>query len=244
MSHHEGPLGWVPPKDRDHEKRFALTSLTIPRIPTAVVIGVPWHTNFDNPVRDAINPTIWWIGRSTNLGPIRGGHCVCLRPPTLTDLDAAWPWYDQGQEGACVGFGTSRAASLFNKRLYDAYPLYKAAQKIDPWPGENYSGTSVNAGLSILRKNGPYRTKNNQTLPYAQDGITSYAWASNVTDVLRSMHSSEPFVRILNSWGRRYPREVRMPADTLNLLLSMDGEAGVPIDRTGMSTVERKADGQ
>lgn len=41
----------------------------------AVSIGVVWYTNFDNPV--TFNNELW-IGRSPNLGTVRGGHCVCL----------------------------------------------------------------------------------------------------------------------------------------------------------------------
>jgi hypothetical protein len=41
----------------------------------AVSIGVNWYTNFDKPV---LYSNERWIGRSSSLGSIRGGHCVCL----------------------------------------------------------------------------------------------------------------------------------------------------------------------
>jgi hypothetical protein len=42
--------------------------------PTPVVIGVNWYSNFDAPVNVGAEK---WIGRS-DLGRIRGGHCVCI----------------------------------------------------------------------------------------------------------------------------------------------------------------------
>lgn len=71
---------------------------------------------------------------------------------------------DQGKEGACVGF--SGAAFLnggpirsFRDRpvawLEDfAMDLYHECQRNDPWPGENYSGTSVAACVKILVQRG------------------------------------------------------------------------------------------
>lgn len=231
------PLGWVAPTDFTHQRTYALERFGTPGRPTPVVIGIPWYTNFDTPVRDRDGN--YYIGLG-GLGDLRGGHCVCLRPPTLRDPTGAWQHYDQGKEGACVGHGTSRAATLFNARLYDAFPLYKAAQQIDPFPGDQYSGTTVNAGLSVLRNQGPWRLKYNTSTPTLRDGILAYAWASSIQEVMNTLHSQEEYVRILNSWGTRYPAEVRMPVTVLHMLLSRGGEAGVPIDRIGKSATERR----
>lgn len=44
-----------------------------------VTIGVNWYSNFDNPVQvPVVNHTEWYIGRGSDLGTIRGGHCVCI----------------------------------------------------------------------------------------------------------------------------------------------------------------------
>lgn len=40
-----------------------------------IAIGVNWYTNFDNPVKKG---GFYWIGQDSNLGSIRGGHCVCI----------------------------------------------------------------------------------------------------------------------------------------------------------------------
>jgi len=41
----------------------------------AVAIGVNWYSDFDQPV---YKDSEWWIGQKSNLGSIRGGHCVGL----------------------------------------------------------------------------------------------------------------------------------------------------------------------
>lgn len=46
-------------------------------LPSPVTIGINWYSNFDHPVH--VDPYKWpWIGTTSSLGSIRGGHCVCL----------------------------------------------------------------------------------------------------------------------------------------------------------------------
>ena len=52
------------------------------------------------------------------------------------------------------GSASAGSTSQLNRKLYDGFWLYHEAQKIDEWPGEDYDGTSVRAGLDILRKRG------------------------------------------------------------------------------------------
>ncbi len=72
---------------------------------------------------------------------------------------------DQGSEGACVGHGVTMDAAARPKPFFGkvetlasadlaeiqgtAFDVYRSAQKIDEWPGEDYEGTSVLAGLKI-----------------------------------------------------------------------------------------------
>lgn len=65
---------------------------------------------------------------------------------------------DQGVEGSCVGHGwvNELLAAPKGRRLADpvrasAYALdwYRAAQQIDEWEGDTYSGTSVLAGAKV-----------------------------------------------------------------------------------------------
>lgn len=224
----KGALGWRPPADRSHEKTYALTT-AMPYAACPVVAGVPWYTAFDTPVKGSDG--WWWIGTNADWGSVRGGHAICLRPPSLTDLVSAWDHYNQGQEGACVGFACSRAASLMNRRLYDGFSLYRVAQTRDPWPGEAYSGTSVNAGLNTLRIDGAWRVRKGVVSgPHSEDRIVSFLWARTSNDVVLALQTVEPFVRVLNSWGRGYPREVRLPVPALARLLREGGEFGVPTD--------------
>jgi hypothetical protein len=196
-----------------------------------VVIGVNWYEEFDNPVKDAQGHH--WIARDGKLTRTRGGHCVCLKPRGHSDPDAWWDFYNQGSEGACVGFGISRLASQLNRKLYDGFWLYHEAKKIDEWPGEDYDGTSVRAGLDILRKRGHCESREGATNPEAiGEGIKANRWARSVDDVLRTLgYQRLDYVDVLNSWGRGYPHLTRMPASVLERLWREDGEVGLVTDR-------------
>lgn len=78
-------------------------------------------------------------------------------------------WLDQGQEGACVGFGYSHEAAaspVMVKGLTNQYAretVYWGAQKIDDMPGGSYpgakpayEGTSVLAGAQQMQALGYY----------------------------------------------------------------------------------------
>lgn len=91
---------------------------------------------------------------------------------------------DQGREGACVGFGVSHriaAAPIEAKGITDvtAQAIYKAAQKIDPWPGEQYEGTSVLAGVQVAQQLGHF---------------TEYRWCFGVDDMMRALSHEGPIV--------------------------------------------------
>lgn len=95
--------------------------------------------------------------------------------PTVKPVLKAKAWrrgtvLDQGAEGACVGHGVvaELLADPVRVKLDDAdlgedvprdpqdlaFWLYRAAQRDDEWPGEDYSGTSVNAGMRVARSLG------------------------------------------------------------------------------------------
>lgn len=232
----EFPLGWREPDAAyraRYEPRYGLAA-ELPKLPgpTPVVIGVAWYSGWDRPTRGSDGAM--WVGRG-DWGSKRGGHSVCLRPPSIADLDSAWKHFDQGREGACVGFATSRAASLFNRRLYNGYELYKQATTRDPWEGDwrNYSGTSVEAGLNTLRLDGAWPVRAGVTSgPLAPDGIVNFYWAKTVAEIKAALGSSEPFARLLNSWGAAYPREVRVPWEAIERLLREGGEFAALVDRT------------
>lgn len=232
----ERPLGRLEPTDRIHVERYGLTTATLPDKPTPVVAGTDWWSDFDRPVWDE-RGRFWRVGTAPHLGRVRGGHCYCFRPDAIVDPVAWWAYYDQGQEGACVGFGISRAMSLLNRKRYDAPWLYSVAKFWDEWQGEDYDGTSVRAGLDVVREVGHIRAKKRKpTEPDWDEGIASNRWATSVEDAIAAMHSPRyltlgrmPF---LNSWGKDgYPHTVWIPLDTVDFLLRTGGELGVIFDR-------------
>jgi hypothetical protein len=67
---------------------------------------------------------------------------------------------DQGEEGACVGHGVTYAVCSSPNRVKlpnpqaTAFGMYYGSRRIDEWPGEDYDGTSVNAGMKLAREIG------------------------------------------------------------------------------------------
>jgi hypothetical protein len=238
-------LGRRVPPDFEHVVKYQLAKLPIQEQPVGVpvAIGINWYSNFDRPVLDQNR---YWIGRG-DLGHLRGGHCVCL-PSKQRDYWRWWDFYDQGQEGACVGFGCSRMMSLLNRHRVNPWWLWDRAKETDDWadtnPGDS-EGTSVRAALDILRLRGHVNWINDQkglnhvqraTLaPTEGEGISAFRWASSVDEIIRILDhhlvTDLNAVPILNSWGRDYPHKVWMPLETLNRVLHEEGEFGLITDR-------------
>lgn len=91
---------------------------------------------------------------------------------------------DQGTEGACVGFAWAHDLAadpvvIGDLTDQDAFEIYREAQKIDEWPGEEYSGTSVLAGAKILNKQG---------------FLDEYRWAFGIEDVILTLSHHGPVV--------------------------------------------------
>jgi hypothetical protein len=159
-----------------------------------------------------------------------------VKPDAVTDTAGWWGFYDQGDEGACVGFSSSRMMSLLNRKRYDAAWLYHRAQDAyDEWPGSDYEGTSVRAAMDVLRIEGHRRKFGPFTLPASLDaGIKENRWATNVVEVLACLHDdvNSDSVILCNSWGKLgYPHYVHLPLSGLDRLLREDGEATVVVDR-------------
>jgi len=228
------PLGRRVPQDFDHVDKYPLSALPAEEQPknVPVVIGVSWFSNFDTPIKDGRN---YWIGRG-DLGTQRGGHCVCLKPKGVTDPTPWWEYYNQGREGACVGFGASRMMSMLNRKRYDARWLWNESKIIDQWPDTNpgdTNGTSVRSACDILRDRGHRRVVAGKSTPEAvSDGIAANRWATSIDEVLSALGTPDrDYVEVLNSWGKAYPHIVRLPASTLDLLLRDDGEIALVVDR-------------
>ena len=103
------------------------------------------------------------------------------------------PILDQGQEGACVGFGwtaealaTPVAVNLSKvKARVPRQPqpfaqyVYKFAKTIDEWEGEDYDGTSVLAGAKAM-----------QTFALLKE----YRWAFSIDEMIDGLISKGPVV--------------------------------------------------
>lgn len=108
--------------------------------------------------------------------------------------------YNQGSEGACVGFACSWLMSILNRRKYAARHLYLEAQKIDEWddtpPGE---GTSVRAAMDILRNVGHWRLVRGLTrLAMLNEGVASNKWAKTVDELRACIAAGKPFALGVN----------------------------------------------
>lgn len=71
------------------------------------------------------------------------------------------PVLDQGREGQCVGMGVAGELGCSPVRVPGvtealAASIYRDAQLIDEWAGEDYSGTSVLAGMKVATARGYY----------------------------------------------------------------------------------------
>ena len=105
--------------------------------------------------------------------------------------------YNQGQEGACVGFAASWMMSILNGRFYDARWLYRMAQEIDEWgdtpPAE---GTSVRAGMDVLRDVGHRRYIKGMLnhAPNLVHGIAENRWAKTVDEIRTCIAEGMPVV--------------------------------------------------
>jgi hypothetical protein len=116
-------------------------------------------------------------------------------------------FYDQGAEGACVGYGESILMSLLNRKLYDGRWLYQAAQEIDEWtdtpPAE---GTSLRAGFDILRDKGHRRIYAGTSRPPELDeGIVSVnRWITTVDEARTAISTGMPVCIGINWYNSFY----------------------------------------
>jgi len=111
-------------------------------------------------------------------------------------------WFNQGQEGACVGFGITHELSARPAEVpslsnsYARQSIYWEAQKTDPWdggayPGANpfYEGTSVLAGVKIAQKLGWFE---------------SYRWSFGLEDLILGVGHNGPAVMGLRWYENMY----------------------------------------
>lgn len=174
-------------------------------------------------------------------------------------------YLDQGQEGACVGFSlahelAARPVVVPNVTSALATFIYKEAQKIDPWPGEAYSGTSVLAGAQTAKAHGyfsEYRWAFGEddlalAVGYRGPAVLGVNWYSGMFDtdgdgfihptgsiagghaILCASYSiKKNAYRLDNSWGSDWGAHgsAWISREDMARLLSEDGEAMIPTVR-------------
>lgn len=117
--------------------------------------------------------------------------------------------YDQGNERACVGNAIAAWCSAQDYartakgETYDALSIYEEAKKIDEFPGEFCSGTSVSAGLEVIRNLGAPRLSSSERF-----FITEYRWATGMNDILNYVAFVGPIVCGLN-WYENFDRPIK-----------------------------------
>jgi hypothetical protein len=242
-------LGRVPPAD-EHIRKYPLTALPETLWPThqPVFIGVNWYQAFyANRLiqrKNARGRLEWWV-REGDLGRVVGGHAIVLEPVAgpHRDTTAWWEWHNQVSEGICVSEAAVRGMALLNRRRYQPRPLYDHAQTIDYWPGENYAGTSMDAGLATLRTRGAIPALRGERheirkgvirRPFQMpEGISANRWALHIDEVMQVLGDpAAESATWLNSWGNvSYPQRVRVPRSVLERLHQEDGELGMVTDR-------------
>lgn len=104
-------------------------------------------------------------------------------------------YFDQGRQGACVGFGFAHelaAAPIAVAGVTDGWgrEIYWLAQREDPWPGGSYEGadpfyegTSVLTGAKVVQDLGHY---------------SSYLWGLTMQEAVNGVCYSGPAVLGLN----------------------------------------------
>lgn len=242
-------LGRVPPKDWTHVEKYPLRALPVEERPTVVpvAIGVNWYRAFyaDQLIkrRGKFGRTEYWV-REGNLGRLMGGHAITLEPFTGTPQDwlRLWYWHNQVSEGICVSEMVVRMAALLERRRFQPRPVYDLAQTLDYWPGEQYEGTSVDAGLRVWRERGLIPAKIGERHHVERGAVTrdfdpqfrikANRWARNDQEVFDALGRPDAeYAEWLNSWGLGYPHRVKVPRSVIVQLHHEDGEMGLVTPR-------------
>lgn len=133
--------------------------------------------------------------------PRRGNHMAVEVLEPVQVQPKSWAsrlTTDQGREGACVGHGqttdavaspmpaTKATTAQANEFAFD---MYHRAQQLDPWAGEDYEGTSVDAGFKAIRELG---------------WIDAWKWLENATQVRDAVIQNGPVVLGINWYYDMY----------------------------------------
>lgn len=151
----------------------------------------PIRSVYADHVPDTVTDTPRKLDRIQSVDPGRMRFLISKRSSEVRRDPVSWftsgVKLDQGTEGACVGFGfcndlMASPAVVGQKTLAAlgggdanaaARQFYYAAKRIDEWAGENYDGTSVNAGARVMRQLG---------------FIDSFWWCIDANGIIDALH--------------------------------------------------------
>lgn len=178
--------------------------------------------------------------------------------------NAQGAWMDQGALPHCVAYAWSHwgydgPVTQKKASLPDPGTIYRRAQQIDEWPGENYDGTSVRAGAKIMRELGyvaEFRWAFTldevvQTVLTVGPVVAGTYWyqgmfypnaegiivptgylAGGHAYLINGVNTSRKVFRIKNSWGREWGRKghAYISFEHFDSLLRRAGEACVAVE--------------
>lgn len=140
---------------------------------------------------------------------------------------------DQGSEGACVGFAWSHELAAKPKVIETdadyALRIYNRARQLDEWEGEDYSGTSVLAGIKAVME-----IENSKGNPL----IKEYRWAFGAEDVVRTLGYKGPVVLGIEWHSSQY-----YPDENGRIWLNGDVVGGHAILAKGINIVWKDPNG-
>jgi hypothetical protein len=132
----------------------------------------PARARAPRPTKEPAGPPRSKRGHKLNALPDTMDFRDRMYVPTLVEVPTAIdlkdyralkvPILDQGQEGACTGFGLATVANYLlrrRKRIPDRHCVsprmfYEMAKRYDEWPGENYDGSSARGAMKGWHKHG------------------------------------------------------------------------------------------
>lgn len=147
---------------------------------------------------------------------------AALAEPTIDSVERSLPLpryrshYDQGREGACVGFSCSWMMSIYNRRRYQAHWLWNQAKLRDGLPDTNPgddNGTTIRAALDVLRQVGHARIWDRRVLePDLGHGIHANRWALDVDEIRTAIAHGDPVILGAN-WYTAFDAPERVGMD-------------------------------
>lgn len=133
------------------------------------------------------------FGRLYEADPRTRSFPVRALMPTKATKPRSYTWsigsiLDQGQTSSCVGHAVAHrliARPVVRPEITgkDALEFYSLAQTLDPWPGEDYEGTSVLAGAKAAKQRGY---------------VSAYHWAESLDDLIMGVGYLGPGV--MGTW--------------------------------------------